>query len=406
MPGPLDGIRIVDVTTVYTGPYASQLLGDMGADVIKVEAPNGDQTRLTGPSKNSDMSSNFMHINRNKRSIGLNLKTEDGAEALRKLVRDADVFLHNMRQDPLERLKFDYQNVRRLKPDIVYCNIWGFGRGGRYAGRPAYDDVIQGAAGLVALEAFGDKPARYMPSLIADKTTGLFAAYTILAALYHRQATGEGQEVEVQMFESMVSFTMLEHLWGESFVPAKGRVGSERHATPLRWPHATKDGHLCALVGSDKQWRALLTTIGREDLWENPILATRESRKKYLPQVMEILDGLFAERTTAEWVEVLAGAGVACMPIARLEDVVADPHLADVGFWHEVDHPTEGRLRLMNPPVTLARTPAEIRRPPPRFAEHTRAILTELGYGADAIEQLIESGAAVDGPKNRTVGTK
>ncbi|MEM9682558.1 MAG: CoA transferase [Pseudomonadota bacterium] len=398
MPGPFTGLRVVDLTTVFVGPLASQLLGDMGADIIKVEAPGGDATRTTGPSVNPDMSSNFMQVNRNKRSISLDLKSDGGADAMRRLIATADVFLHNMRPEPLSRLKFDYEHVRKIKPDIVYCNVWGFGRRGRYAGKAAYDDVIQGASGMVALEAFGGKPVRYIPSLIADKTTGLFAAYAIAAALFHRLASGEGQEVEVPMFESMVSFTMLEHLWGESFVPARGRVGSERHATPLRWPFATKDGHICIWPSNDRHWDALYEISGRDDLRDHPVLKDRGARKENLTDVLAILDDIMAAQTTAEWVEKLGPAGVPCMPISSLEDVVADPHLAEVDFWHERDHPTEGRIRLMNPPYALSKTPAQIRRAPPRYAEHTREILEELGYDEDAAEALIGSGNAVSKP--------
>jgi crotonobetainyl-CoA:carnitine CoA-transferase CaiB-like acyl-CoA transferase len=395
MPGPFAGLRVVDVTSVVVGPYTSQLLGDMGADVIKIESPEGDLTRLSGPSRNPGMTSNYMQINRNKRSMGLDLKAPEAAEALRKLIRTADVFVHNMRPEPLERLGFDYARVRGLKPDIVYCNIWGFGREGRYAGRPAFDDIIQGASGLVALEAFGGKPARYMPMLIADKTTGLFAAYAIASALFHRLQSGKGQEIEVPMFESMVSFTMMEHLWGESFRPAKGPTGSARHATPSRWPFETKDGHICCIASSNKHWAALLKIADREDLWDNPVLKDRNSRFGNREAVVAILEELMITRTTAEWAESLGAAGVPCMPILSLDDVVADPHLADVGFWHEATHPTEGEIRLMNPPYGLAETPPEIHRPPPRFAEHTREVLGELGYDTGEIDKLFEAGAAL-----------
>jgi len=396
MPGPFAGLRVVDLTTVFVGPIACQLLGDMGADVIKVEAPGGDGTRSTGPSVHPDMGANFMHVNRNKRAITLDLKSEGGAEAMRRLIATADVFLHNMRPEPLARLKVDYLHVRDIKPDIVYCNVWGFGRKGRYSGMAAYDDVIQGASGMVALEAFGGREARYMPSLLADKTTALFAAYAVAAALYHKLATGEGQEVEVPMFESMVSFMMMEHLWGESFVPARGRVGSERHATPMRWPHATKDGYICIWPSSDKHWDAMRALAGRPDLADNPILVDRPSRRKNLRKVLELLDEIMATRTTAEWAKLLGEAGVPCMPISSLEEVVADPHLAEVGFWKEIDHPTEGRIRLMNPPYSFSKTPADIRRPPPRLSEHTREILGELGYTDADADALIDSGAAAE----------
>ena len=397
MPGPFDGIRVVDMTTVFVGPYSSQLLGDMGAEVIKVEAPDGDLTRGSGPAQNTGMAASFLQLNRNKRAIALNLKTEGGAEAFRSLLRETDLFVHNMRPEPLERLGFDYDRVREINPSIIYCNIWGFGREGRYAGQAAYDDVIQGASGFVALEGFGGKEARYVPSLIADKTTGLFAAYAMSAALYHKLATGEGQEIEVPMFESMVSFIFPEHLCGESFLPPIGPPGSIRHAKPMRWPYKTKDGHICALPGSDKHWRGFLKAIDREDLWENPILKDRKSRTANIDAVNALIGELMLERTTAEWTKLLAEAGVPCMPISSLEEVVADGHLADVGFWQEMDHPSEGRVRLMKPPYSLSKSPPTIRRDPPRFGEHTSAILAEHGYDADEIARLLNEGAVLDG---------
>jgi len=385
---------VVDLTTVIVGPYTSQMIGDMGADVIKVEGPEGDMSRLTGPHRNPGMTSHWMQSNRNKRGLVLDLKTAEGAEALRRLVATADVFVHNMRPEPLQRLGFDYDKVRTIKPDIVFCNIWGFGRHGRYAGRAAFDDVIQGASGLAALEGYGGNEARYVPMLIADKTTALFAAYAISAALYHRLATGEGQEVEVPMFESMVSFTMLEHLWGASFEPPLGPPGSPRHANPDRWPYATADGHICLLPSSDKHWRAVLEIAGRPDLIDDHRFATRKSRLQYRNEIMAIVAELLTHRPTAFWAEGLAEAGVPCMPISSLEEVVNDEHLSDVGFWHESEHPTEGRIRLMNPPIGLSRSPAAITRPPPRFGEHSREILSELGYSDGAIEAMIESGAS------------
>ena len=394
MAGPFAGLRVVDLTAVIVGPYTSQFLGDMGADVIKIEPPEGDLARMAGPSRNAGMASHWMQTNRNKRDVVLDLKTAAGAEALRRLIATADVFVHNMREEPLRRLGFDYASVQALKPDIVYCNIQGFGRKGRYAGQAAYDDVIQGASGLVALEAFNGRPVRYVPMLIADKTTALFAAYGIAAALYHKLATGEGQEVEVPMFESMVSFSLLEHLWGSSFEPPLTPPGSDRHAKPERWPYATSDGHICVLPTSDRHWDGVFKAAGREDLKDDPRFADRKTRMANRPHVNAELESLMATRTTDYWTKALAAAGVTCMPISSLYELLADGHLADVGFWRMADHPSEGRVRLMSPPIGLSRTPAEIRTLPPRFGEHTRAVLAELGYSDADIDAMIETGAA------------
>lgn len=395
MPGPFHGLKVVDLTTVFVGPYCSQLLADMGCDVIKVEAPDGDLTRLTSPGRNPDMAPAFLQLNRNKRSIVLDLKSDEGAAAMRALIEGADVFIHNMRPEPLARLGFDYEAVKEWNPGIVYCNIWGFGSGGRYQGRPAFDDIIQGVSGLVALEGYDGKPQRYVPMLIADKATGLFAAFAISSALYHKLNTGEGQMVETPMFESMTSFAMIEHLAGASFEPPLGPPGSERHAKPMRFPIATKDGHACILVTSDKHWRGLTKAAGRPELADDPRYLTRPLRLQRRQEVVRLTGEMAATKTTAEWVELLAEAGVPCMQINTLEDVVSDPHLADVGFFPEFDHPSEGRIRLMAPPYTLSKTQPDIRRMPPRFGEHTKDVLSDLGYDDAQIEAMLAAGAAL-----------
>lgn len=395
MPGPFDGLKVVDLTTVVVGPYCTQMLSDLGADVTKVEAPDGDLTRLGTPKHAGGMSATFLQLNRNKRSITLDLKKPEAAEALRKLIAGADVFVHNMRPEPLERLGFDYAQVSQFNPKIVYCNIWGFGRGGRYAGQAAFDDVIQGASGLVALEGFNGREMRYVPMLIADKLTGVMAAYAISGAIYHRLATGEGQEVEVPMFESMTSFTMIEHLAGEAFIPPLGPPGSERHATPMRWPLKSKDGFICVLPSSDKHWRALCAAAGRKALLEDPRFATRAARTQHRAVVADMLAEIIESKTNREWLDILPGAGVPCMQINLLDEVVTDPHLRDVGFWYEADHPEEGRIRLMRAPYTLSKSPATIRTLPPRFGQDTAAVLAELGYSAEQIAAMIEAGAAM-----------
>jgi len=395
MPGPFKGLKVVDLTTVVVGPYCTQMLSDLGCEVIKVEAPDGDLTRLTGPSRNQGMTSNFMQLNRNKRSIVLDLKTESGAKAMQDLLRDADVFVHNMRPEPLIRLGFDYAKVKEINPEIIYCNIWGFGIDGPYAGRAAFDDIIQGVSGLVALEGYGDKEPRYVPMLIADKTTGVFAALAISAALYHKLATGEGQEIETPMFECMTSFTMIEHLSGEGFLPALGAVGSIRHAKPMRWPMRTKDGWVCILATSDKHWRGLTEVGNRPELTNDPRYKTRPARLERREEVIALTAEMILTRNTKDLVAELAEAGVPCMQINSLDQVVSDEHLNAVGFWHEMDHPSEGRIRVMAPPYKLAKTPPSIRTGAPRFGQHTAEVLSELGYGKEEIDAMLKAGAAV-----------
>jgi crotonobetainyl-CoA:carnitine CoA-transferase CaiB-like acyl-CoA transferase len=395
MPGPFTGLKIVDLTTVFVGPYSTQLLSDLGAEVIKVEAPDGDLTRMTGPNRNAGMAGSFLQLNRNKRSVVLDLKSDAGAKAMRDLLKDADVFVHNMRPEPLARLGFDYQNVKPINPSIVYCNIWGFGMKGPYAGRAAFDDIIQGVSGLVALEGYDGKEQRFVPMLIADKATGVFAALAMSAALYHKLATGEGQEIEAPMFECMTSFAMIEHLAGEGFVPPIGPPGSERHAKPMRFPIKTQDGYVCLLATSDRHWRGLTSAGGRPELAEDERYNTRPKRLARRQEVVDLTTEMALTRTSAEWVEMMAEAGVPCMQINTLDEVVTDPHLNAVNFWQEHEHLSEGKVRLMAPPYSMSETPPSIRRMPPRFGEHTAEVLAELGYDAETVKAMLEAGAAI-----------
>jgi crotonobetainyl-CoA:carnitine CoA-transferase CaiB-like acyl-CoA transferase len=390
--GALAGIRILDLTMVAVGPYATQLLADMGAEVIKVEPPGGDTLRQTGMGHSPDMAAFFIQCNRNKRSIVIDLKQEAGRQVLFRLAENADVFVHNMRPQALAKLGMSYDSLRARNPRIVFCQIVGFGSGGRYSGQPAYDDVIQGASGMVALQGKVSPEPVYFAMVTADKTTGVFAAFAIGTALLHRTRTGQGQFIEVPMFESMVSFNFLEYLYGRTFEPALGEAGYPRHLIPLRKPFKTKDGYICFLPSQDRHWQTFFELAGRPEVMDDPRFATRAARFQHGRDLWAIAEPLLRTRTTAEWVTTLQAAEIPCMPVSELDDVVRDPHLEDVGFFRLFEHATEGQLRLMNVPFTMSETPGSIRHLPPRLGEHSEEILREFGYAEGEIYTLLADG--------------
>jgi len=398
MAGPLDGVRVIDVTSILLGPYASQLLGDLGADVIKIESPpKGDSTRYLGPSRSAGMSGPFINLNRNKRSLALDLKQPAAKDALRRLTKTADVFLHNMRPNAIGRLGFGYDEVAKLKPDIVYCGAYGYSQKGPYKAKPAYDDLIQGASGYAALAArLGDEP-RFAPTVIADKLVGLTASHMILAALFHRQRTGEGQFVEVPMFETMVSFLMVEHLYAKTFEPPLGPTGYARLMTPWRKPYRTKDGYVCILPYSDKQWAGFFEIAGRPQLKDDPRFKDHSTRTTHVDAIYRILAEAMLEKSTDEWVRLAEQVEIPVAKVNDLDDLLEDEHLKAVGLFQSFDHPTEGRVKLSGPPAAFSRTPAEISRQAPRFGENGAELLRELGYSEAEVASLRDSGALVEG---------
>ena len=394
MKGALDGYRVVDITTILLGPYGTQLLGDAGADVIKVEAPpKGDSTRYLGQARSPGMGGPFLNMNRNKRSICLDLKQDSAKQALVKLIGTADVLIHNMRPQAIERLGFSYDAVRAIKPDIVYCGCYGFSQQGRYKDKPAYDDLIQACSGLAGLfEAVEGEP-KFAPTVMVDKLTGLMMSQAVTTALLHRERTGHGQFVEVPMFETMVSFLMVEHIYEHGFEPALGPLGYKRLTTPLRRPHRCKDGYIAVLPYSDKQWAEFFRIADRPDLADDPRFADHSTRNEHIHAIYGLLAEALLEKTTQQWMELCEEAQIPAMPVLHLDDVFADPHLADVGMFERHDHPSEGRVVVTKPPVTYSDSPSSIRRQAPRLGQHGAEVLAELGYDSAAIEGMQSSGA-------------
>jgi len=392
--GPLAGVRIVDLTTVLMGPYASQILGDYGADVIKVEAPGGDGVRGIGPSRHAGMGGPVLQVNRNKRSIVLDLKAPAGREALLKLAATADVLLYNVRPQAMARLGLSYEDVAAVNPEIVYAGLYGYGQSGPYAAKPAYDDLIQGATGFPALavRAGSDQPA-YVPTPIADRFVGAAAVGAIAAALFHRERTGEGQSIGIPMFETMAQLVLADHLYGRGFVPPLGDTGYPRVLNAHRKPYRTRDGHVCVLVYTDRQWRAFFELIGRPEMMDSdPRFSTLGRRTENIQALYAMVDEVMATRTTAHWLEALERIDIPVMPMHTVESLMEDPHLQAVGFLQPVEHPSEGTLLEIAVPSTWSRTQPNVRRQAPRAGEHGREILDELGYAPGDIAALAAAG--------------
>ena len=396
MPGTLDGIRVVDLTTVIMGPWAAQTLGDMGADVIKIETPGGDTTRHMGPKKNPAMASLFMSSNRNKRSIVLDLKTQAGRDALLCIVDTADVFLHNMRPKVVTKLELSYERFTAKNPNLIYCAAYGFRAEGPRADSPAYDDIIQAASGITALQAVISDQPRFVPTIVADKTTAYNVVSSILAALFCRERTGHGQSIEVPMFESVVENVMIEHLYGATFEPAAGQMGYARLLNTGRRPYATKDGYLTVLPYSDENWRRMFDLAGRPELKEDARFSTPSARVDHSQEIYDLLGEVIATRTTAEWQQALTDANIPVMVVNSLEDLLEDEQLVAGGFWRMAEHPSEGTIRMTDPPIRFSNDPSSIRRLQPKLGEHSREILAEAGYDAAEVSALLKSGASAE----------
>ncbi len=395
--GPLSGVRVIDMTTVVVGPICGRTLADQGADVIKVEAPAGDLLRtMARGGRNPGMSGKFMNFNRNKRSIALDIKQPEGLEALKKLLATADVFVTNVRPQGLERAGLDYATLAETNPRLVYCGIVAFGKGGQYYNRPAYDPIIQSLSGVAGTfhRAIGEP--RFVPMVMTDHVTGLIAAQCIGFALYRREKTGVGEAIETPMLENMASFVSSEHLSGLTFVPPAGPSGDNRLLSPDYRPLATKDGFITVGPNTNPQAFAFFEAIGRPELKDDPRFDSAASRTAHAAEYFEVRAQGLAQKTTAEWLVIFAEKDVPAARYNSIDDLLEDPHLTDVGFYTEADHPSEGRILNTKVPNTFSGGMRTETKPAPRLGEQSRQILTELGYSADAIAELIETGAAIE----------
>ncbi|MFV9453843.1 CaiB/BaiF CoA transferase family protein [Rhodococcus sp. NM-2] len=403
--GLLSGVRILDFTSVLLGPYCTRTLAQYGADVVKIESPDGDISRRLGLGKSEGMSSSHLQVNKGKRSIALDLKRPESVPVVQRMVEWADVVVLNLRADAAARLGLDYDSVRAHNPNVVYCRTPGFGSGGAYAGLKAYDDVIQSASGLASLQTqIAGKP-QYIGGAIADKVVGLVAASAILSGLVQRGRTGRGVNLEVPMLETMVDYFLLENLGGMAYVPSIGAPLYARTASPTRRPFATADGHMSAVVYSDRDWHRLLTHSGHDGLIGDPRLATITDRTENTDFAYGVLGEIFAGRTTAEWLTILREMDIAVMPMNSVDELFTDPHLVQVGMFDEVEHPTEGTIRAIRSGVTVDGAGVDNGLHAPLLGEHTLSILTDCGFSRDEAQALLSTGVVEQAETDVAVAT-
>ncbi|MCS5498250.1 CoA transferase [Cnuibacter physcomitrellae] len=391
--GPLAGVRVVDLTSVFAGPSASQVLADLGADVIKVESPEGDVTRRIGPGHEAGLGPTFIGLNRSKRAISLDLKTDDGREALLRIVSTADVFLCSVRPAAMERLGLGYDALRQRNPSIIYAAIVGFAQNGPNAALAVYDDLVQAASGISSLLSHSGSP-EYMPVAIADRTVGMMTFGAIAAALYGRERTGEGQEIEIPMFETMAGVVLGDHLYGETFIPARGPMGYPRLTSHARRPYRTADGFLCCIVYTDAHWQEFLSLTGTPELWTSDArFADLTTRTGNIDALYSLVAERLLSRTTAEWLDALRARDIPCFPVNDLPSLLEDPQLDASEFFEVTQHPVVGQVRLMRHPLSWGGRTMPLG-PAPSHGQHTRTVLAEAGYSESEIDALIEAGAA------------
>jgi crotonobetainyl-CoA:carnitine CoA-transferase CaiB-like acyl-CoA transferase len=393
--GPLSGVKVLDLTSVVLGPFATSILASMGAEVIKVETLDGDTMRHVGPMKNPGMGHIFLHANAGKQSVVLDLKTADGLEAALRLAEQCDVLISNVRPAAMARLGLAFEAVQARNPRLIYVSCCGFDQSGPYAAKPAYDDLIQGAAGLPWLmQQYGAPEPCYAPVTLADRVTGLHAVYAVTAALYEREKTGTGQAVVVPMFEALTQFVLGDHMAGLSFEPAMGEAGYARLLTPHRKPYKTADSYLCVLIYNDKHWRSFFDAVDEAiALKTDPRFITHTARAAHIDEVYAEVSRLMLGRSTAQWQALLEKADIPNMPMNSATDLLHDTHHLATGFIRAIDHPSEGRIRSTGAPVKWSNhTRVPPPSPAPKLGEHTRQVLQGLGYDAATIERMMSAG--------------
>ncbi|TEA71909.1 CaiB/BaiF CoA transferase family protein [Allopusillimonas ginsengisoli] len=399
MSGPLTGVRVLDLTSNFMGPYASLLLADMGADICKVEAPDGDPTRGVGPCRNQGMSAIFLHLNRNKRSIVLDLKHAQGLHVLKRMIVSADVLVHSLRPKAMAKLGLSYEDVRAINPRVIYCGAFGFGAGGPYADRPAYDDLIQAAVGMPVLQSRKAGPPAYVATAIADRVVGMATCNAVAMALYYREKTGRGQSVAVPMFETFAHFVMGDHLYGYTFEPPIGDWGYSRMMSPERRPYQTKDGYIGVNIYTDRHWQRFFIAVGRADMAEDPRYSTIFGRTENIGYLYEFLAITFETKTTRAWLEILHEADIPIIEMNTPDTLIQDPHMKVVNFFELQQHPTEGTLRMLGIPQEWSESQPEQRYPAPRHGEHTLQLLGEYGITPEQANEVLASGGALQAPQ-------
>ena len=388
----LKGTRILDLTTTYLGPYATQFLGDMGADIIKIEPLTGDVGRSPLPSRSPDMGAGFINANRNKRSIAIDLKQPEGLNVVLKLARTADALVHNMRPKAAQKLGVGYEAIKTLNPGVVYCFSAGFGQDGPYAEEPAYDDIIQAMCGLASLNADSSGAPRFLPTIVADKVVGVHLAFAVSSGLAHRYKTGEGCLIEVPMFESMVAFLLVEHLAGRSFSPPLGKAGYDRLLAPNRRPYRTRDGFIAIMPYTTLQWTRFLECIGRDDLLAQEWIRDPVERSANVNALYGIIADAALAKTTAEWLALMDERDIPCGRVNHIDELFSEPHLAAVGLFENTIHPSEGAMCSVRSPFKVSGVERSPDRPAPTLGDSSNAILEEAGFSESEIEGLFAQG--------------